>query len=541
VFSKLAAKLSIQFSPKAENALRLALDEARRLRQSRIGLEQVLIGLIAEDKSIAGQILKSHGVTLRDAKQALNVAVAVGNHEVGSPIPISGAVENLFAQALDLQQLGELHYLTTDRLLLSILDEKDRVLQQVLAEMYVDIEKLRSALLGSVLPPTSTFTPKRYVLDPTHKGFERFSKETMAALLAAQAEAFRLGQSRIGSELLLFGICDERTSAAAEALKKLGVKPGDLQALIERTLSRGNFSGTANEILLTLNAHKTLLIAFDAAIVLGDEIVTPVHLLASILVQSGDFALPILTILGVNIEKLESLMLRSMIITKRGFAEIAGDNIEAKKYPPVVDRGSKKFPVIVDRGPSELIGPSKLSAKLENTFQVVHDPEQQPLDFGAWRYSFKAMRAMICAEEEARKLKRIWFGSSEILLGLMAEGTGIAALVLRLGKLRLAEARVLASRNCSQNCMASAGELPEDISLDKDGSHLVEAAKDIAVSRGESHIRTGHLLLAILESENSMAREILGLLHADIWLMKKGVTELLDQQTGRREVAEGER
>ncbi len=168
--------------------------------------------------------------------------------------------------------------------------------------------------------------------------------------------------------------------------------------------------------------------------------------------------------------------------------------------------------------------------------EVMHDAEKQAMDFGAWRYSFKAMRAIVCAEEEARKLQQQYFGSAEILLGLMAEGTGIAALVLR-----LAEARVLASRNCSQNCMASAGELPEDILLDKDGCDLVETAKDIAVKRGESHIRTGHLLLAILESEKSMAREILGLLHADIWLMKKGVTELLDQQTGRPEIAEGER
>lgn len=163
--------------------------------------------------------------------------------------------------------------------------------------------------------------------------------------------------------------------------------------------------------------------------------------------------------------------------------------------------------------------------------EVMHDAEKQAMDFGAWRYSFKAMRAIVCAEEEARKLQQKYFGSAEIMLGLMVEGTGIAALVLRLGKLRLAEVRVLASRK-----HVPCDGMPEDILLDKDGCNLVEAAKAIAVKRGESHIRTAHLLLAILESENSLAREILGLLHADMWLMKKGLTELLDQQTGRQEV-----
>jgi len=163
--------------------------------------------------------------------------------------------------------------------------------------------------------------------------------------------------------------------------------------------------------------------------------------------------------------------------------------------------------------------------------EVMHDAEKQAMDFGAWRYSFKAMRAIVCAEEEARKLQQKYFGSAEILLGLMVEGTGIAALVLRLGKLKLSEVRVLASRK-----HVPCDGMPEDILLDNDGCNLVEAAKAIAVKRGESHIRTAHLLLAILESENSLAREILGLLHADMWSMKKGLTELLDQQTGKQQV-----
>jgi ATP-dependent Clp protease ATP-binding subunit ClpA len=164
--------------------------------------------------------------------------------------------------------------------------------------------------------------------------------------------------------------------------------------------------------------------------------------------------------------------------------------------------------------------------------EVMHDAEKQAMDFGAWRYSFKAMRAIVCAEEEARKLQQRYFGSAEIMLGLIVEVTGIGSLVLRLGKLKLAEVRVLASRQH----LPCDGDLPENILLDKDGSNLVEAAKAIAVKRGESHIRTAHLLLAILESENSLAREILGLLHADMWSMKKGLTELLDQQTGKQEV-----
>lgn len=515
------AKMAVKFSPRAENALRVARDEANRLRQSRIGLEQVFIGLIAEDKGVAGQLLQWHGITLRDARKVLDVVVLPGNSQTDGFVPVSSAVEKLFAKALDLKQLGRLHYLTTERLLLALLDENDLVLRQLFAELFVDTEKLRSALLGSLLPPLETFTPKAYVQDIAHKSFLRFSKETMAALIAAQKEALRLGQSSIGSELLLFGVCEERTSSAAEALKKLGVTAGDLQSQIEETIAAGSFSGKVNEVFLTVNAHKTLLIAFDAALVLGDEIITPVHLLASILVQGGDFALPILTNLGVNIEKLESLMLRSMIITKRGFAEIAGDNIATKKYP-----------VVAETGPLELIEPSTPSGELEQTFHVVHDPEKQPMDFGTWRYSFKAMRAIVCAEEEARKLQQRYFGSAEIMLGLMVEGTGIAALVLRLGKLRLAEVRVLASRKH----VPCDGDLPEDILLDNDGSNLVEAAKAIAVKRGESHIRTAHLLLAILESENSLAREILGLLHADMWAMKKGLTELLDQQTGKQEV-----
>ncbi|MFA6560148.1 MAG: Clp protease N-terminal domain-containing protein, partial [Candidatus Obscuribacterales bacterium] len=77
--------------------MRLALGEAKRLRQNRIGVEQVLIGLIAEETSFAGQILKSHGVTLRDAKRIVEALSLPGVTVTSDHIPINSAVENLFA------------------------------------------------------------------------------------------------------------------------------------------------------------------------------------------------------------------------------------------------------------------------------------------------------------------------------------------------------------------------------------------------------------------------------------------------------------
>lgn len=538
------ARQTIEFSPKAESAMRLALGEAKRLRQNRIGVEQVLIGLIAEETSFAGQILKSHGVTLRDAKRIVEASSLPGVTVTSDHIPINSAVENLFAQAFDTTLLGNRYYLTTDRLLLLLLDDSDKIVRQVFAELYVDIPKLRSAILDSVVTPAADFTPRRYVLDSAHKGFERFSNETMAVFLSAQAEALRLGQAQIGGEVLLFGICDQRTSRAAEALKKLGVTPGDLRIKIEKTIQSSESSGTLNNILLSANSLRSLRIAFDAALVLGDETVSPVHLLASILFQGGDFARSVLTNLSVNIEKLESLMLRSMVLNRSSFIKIAGENIPTRHFPSIADTSaltknspsitsadyaSKPIPLLVDS--SELEVDSGNATDKE--FRSMQDPERQPIDFASWQMSFKAMRTLICAEEEALHLHLNSIGSAEILLGLMAEGTSIAAIVLRMGKFKLRDARpMVAKMTVPSQLLSQAEESTDDITYNSDGMSVVDRAKTIANKRGEFHIRTAHLLLAIIDSDSCLAMAVLKACRLDIMQMKVSITELLDQQTG---------
>lgn len=58
------------------------------------------------------------------------------------------------------------------------------------------------------------------------------------------------------------------------------------------------------------------------------------------------------------------------------------------------------------------------------------------------KFSEKAIKVMMLAQEESRRLGHNYVGSEQILLGLIAEGTGVAAKVLKLMGINLKDARI---------------------------------------------------------------------------------------------------
>lgn len=65
------ARGKLKVTPAARYALELAFDEARRREQSRVGTEDVLVGLLREEKGNAARVLVGLGLTIRSARQEL--------------------------------------------------------------------------------------------------------------------------------------------------------------------------------------------------------------------------------------------------------------------------------------------------------------------------------------------------------------------------------------------------------------------------------------------------------------------------------------
>ncbi|GAB4366675.1 MAG: ATP-dependent Clp protease ATP-binding subunit [Elainellaceae cyanobacterium] len=147
--------------------------------------------------------------------------------------------------------------------------------------------------------------------------FERFTDKAVAVIMYAQQEARRLGQSYVGSELLLIGLIGEDTSIAARVLKDLGLTLKAVQTEVERIIGRGS-GFTPAEMPFTPRTKQLLEQAVQESRQLSQNYTGPEHLLLALVGNPNNAAAKVLRNLGVNLEEV-----RRQIIQASGDAPTA--------------------------------------------------------------------------------------------------------------------------------------------------------------------------------------------------------------------------
>ena len=99
-----------RFTEKAIKVVMLAQEEARRLGHNFVGTEQILLGLIGESTGIAAKVLKSMGVSLKDARVEVEKIIGRGSGFVAVEIPFTPRAKRVLELSLEeARQLGKSH------------------------------------------------------------------------------------------------------------------------------------------------------------------------------------------------------------------------------------------------------------------------------------------------------------------------------------------------------------------------------------------------------------------------------------------------
>jgi ATP-dependent Clp protease ATP-binding subunit ClpC len=129
--------------------------------------------------------------------------------------------------------------------------------------------------------------------------------------------------------------------------------------------------------------------------------------------------------------------------------------------------------------------------------------EQEPAMFE--HFTSEAIRVIMLAQEEARRLGHNFVGTEQILLGLMGEGTGVAAKVLADLGVTLKDAR----REVEKIIGRGSGFVPPEIPFTPKVKSLFEQSFREAHSLGHNYINTEHLLLGLTEAGEGVAAKVL--------------------------------
>jgi ATP-dependent Clp protease ATP-binding subunit ClpC len=151
------------------------------------------------------------------------------------------------------------------------------------------------------------------------------------------------------------------------------------------------------------------------------------------------------------------------------------------------------------------------------------------------RFTDRARHVVVLAQEEARMLNHNYIGTEHILLGLIHEGEGVAALALeRLGISQQA-ARERVKEIIGQGSNPPAGHIPFTPRAKK----VLELALREALQLGHNYIGTEHILLGLLREEEGVAAQVLTQLGATLDDVREAVIELLAGSTASAREAAG--
>ncbi len=239
-----------KFTERARKVLSLAQEEAQRFNHNYIGTEHLLLGLVREGEGIAAGVLQSLGVNLENLRQTtiqvlspsgtpppptgVRATPLGGQPPYSAPFPapdqqlrarFTERARRTLSLAQEESQRLHHNYIGTEHLLLGLVRVEDGVSAKVLANLGVELDKVRSRV-EFIIGRGDRIVQGDIGLTPRAKKVMELSVD----------EALRLGHHYIGTEHLLLGLVREGEGIAAGVLESLGVRLERVRAETLRVL-----------------------------------------------------------------------------------------------------------------------------------------------------------------------------------------------------------------------------------------------------------------------------------------------------------------
>ncbi len=141
------------------------------------------------------------------------------------------------------------------------------------------------------------------------------------------------------------------------------------------------------------------------------------------------------------------------------------------------------------------------------------------------RFTEKAIKVIMLAQEEARRLGHNFVGTEQILLGLIGEGTGVAAKVLKSLGVNLKDSRIEVEKIIGRGSGFVAVEIP----FTPRAKRVLELSLEEARQLGHNYIGTEHLLLGLIREGEGVAARVLENLSIDLTKVRTQVIRMLGE------------
>ena len=141
------------------------------------------------------------------------------------------------------------------------------------------------------------------------------------------------------------------------------------------------------------------------------------------------------------------------------------------------------------------------------------------------RFTDRARRVVVLAQEEARMLNHNYIGTEHILLGLISEGEGVASVALKSLGISLDAVRQQVEEIIGRGQQAPSGHIPFTPRAKK----VLELSLRESKQFDHNYIGTEHILLGLIREGNGVAAQVLVKLDADLKRVRQQIIQMLNE------------
>lgn len=515
------ATVASNFTPRGKKALELARKEAEQFEHNFVGTEHLLLALIALGEGTAVAVLGKMGINPETVRTEVEEQLGTGSGQkmIGNP-PYTPRVKKALALAKEEAKSLNHPCIGTGHILLGLLREGDGVAARVLKNLGANVEKTRFEVLkendpGSKLLAADTGTSLSQPSNPNgpaasdkqlesasgqmspiaRRALRRSESDPIAhqltpraqqVLALAHKEADYFHHKFVGTEHVLLGLLAlGGNGVAANILKNLGVSLETVRQEIEKQVGIRPDQPCPTGIPYTTRVKKVLALASREATSLNHTYIGTEHILLGLLQEDDGLAARILKGLNVDREKTREEILRELTPVYTTTPERASAQPEIRSQEQIsnftpraqqalalarkeADRFNHNFVgtehlllgiVALGQG-TAVAGLGKMGINLQSVRaeiekQVGTGPEQK---IGNIPYTPRVKKVLALAVKEAKALHHTYVGTEHILLGLLREGGGVAARVLKKLDVDIEAARAAILKELDPNYQTPADE-----------------------------------------------------------------------------------
>ena len=292
------------FTEKAVNAVSEAQRFAKELNSAEVCPEHLLLALVSEAKGVSLKLFRMYNVTFDAIKNEVTNSMTQMLKPVEN-VPFSHSFKDILKRTLDLASKSGNQNILFEHLFLSVITDKNSNVQSILEKFNFGTNNAREILTKLVQKKIKRLEHPEEVDDDEKTSFESvYEGEALSDVFdRAVSKLSTKGYEILGTEQIMASILESSGSNLLETINKYGINAQNFEEKLESISSRtSEFEG--KRIIFTPNAFLMMNIALQTAKELGSSVITPEHLVLSILKSKKGIEYEIIKSFGINEDKL---------------------------------------------------------------------------------------------------------------------------------------------------------------------------------------------------------------------------------------------